>query len=182
MYFSKFPTTNFENVELLDITRKAKLDRLVKESALAYMNYTVQDGERPEDVAYFYYDDPAYAWLVLASNDIVDPYTDWPKTDKDLVENLKVKYASQANATGEAVLEWTKNATIGANIVHYRSHIDPDIKLNRASYINTPTSEFYPVRVYDYEVELNEARKEIVLVNKGFLPTIQDQLSELINA
>ena len=136
MYFSEFPTTTFGGQVVLDITRKAQLKRLVKSSALAYMNYTVQDGERPEDVAFYYYDDPAFAWLVLLSNDIVDPYTEWPKTDRDLNEMIKVKYASQANATGEAVVEWTKNGTIGANVIHYQSLIDPEIKLNRASFYN----------------------------------------------
>lgn len=181
MYFSLFPTTTFDNLEVLDITRKVKLKALVNGSPLSYMNYTVQDGEKPEDVAYYYYDDPAYAWLVLASNDIVDPYTEWPKTDHDLNEMIKVKYASQANTTGEAVIEWTRNGTIGANIIHYQSLKDPDIKLNRASFYNSPSTEFFPVRVYDYELELNEARKEIVLVNKGLLPAIADKLSEIIN-
>ena len=181
MYFSRFPTTTFDGQVVLDITRKAKLKKLVKSSALAYMNYTVADGERPEDVAYFYYDDPAFAWLVLLSNDIVDPYTDWPKTDVDLNEMIKIKYASQANTTGEAVLDWSKNTTIGANVVYYQSLTDPEIKLNRASFFNSPSTEFFPVRVYDYEVELNEQRKQILLVNKGFLPFIADQLGILIN-
>ena len=79
MYFSSFPTTQFNGVTLLDITRKAELDKLVKSDTLAYMNYTVEEGEKPEDIAFYYYDDPSYAWLVLASNNIVDPYTHWPK-------------------------------------------------------------------------------------------------------
>ena len=181
MYFSRFPTTTFDGQVVLDITRKAQLKKLVKSSALAYMNYTVQDGERPEDVAFYYYDDPAFAWLVLLSNDIVDPYTDWPQTDHVLHDMIKVKYAPQANTTGDGVLEWSKNATIGANVIYYQSLTDPEIKLNRASFYNSPSTEFFPVRVYDYELELNEKRKEILLVNKGFLPVIADQLGILIN-
>tara|TARA_R110002153_G_scaffold185159_2_gene338311 strand:+ start:91 stop:639 length:549 start_codon:yes stop_codon:yes gene_type:complete len=181
MYFSSFPTTTFDDVTLLDITRKAKLTSLIKSSALAYMNYTVQEGERPEDVAFYYYDDPAYAWLVLLSNDIVDPYTQWPKSAQDLEANIISKYASLANATGSAVTEWTKSQTISSNIIHYQSLNDPNVRLNRASYFNTPLPEFYAVRAYDYEVELNESRKEIVLINKGFLSTIKDQLKTIIN-
>ena len=242
MYFSKFPTTIFDRQEVTDITRKVQLKAFMKENALAYMNYTVQDGERPEDVAYYYYDDPAYAWLVLTANDIVDPYTQWPKTDRDLQKMINVKYRFDVNSavapsaiivgeeykiltplsnsdaialeiadnregvvfiatqagtstmtTGTLVKaastvetdNWSKNSTIGNNIVFYRSVLDPDIKLNRSSFYfvdDEEKSEFFPVRAYEYEVELNEERKEIVLANKGLLPIIQNQLSELINA
>lgn len=184
MYFSAFPTTDFNGTTLLDITRKVNLSGLVKNSALAYMNYTVEEGEKPEDVAFYYYDDVQYAWLVLLANNIIDPYSSWPKEEKDLDEYIKVHYADQAGTTGDAVLEWTKNATIGANIVHYQSHSNPDIKLNRASYLNssdTEKAEFYPVRVYDNEFALNESRRQIVLVNKALLPTIKDQLKRVLN-
>ena len=81
-YFKYFPTTVVNGVEALDITRRAKINKLVKDSALSYMSYTVEDGDRPEDVAYYYYDDPSLAWLVLMSNDVVDPYSEWPKSFK----------------------------------------------------------------------------------------------------
>ena len=184
MYFTAFPTTKFNGVDLLDITRKAQLDKIVKTSALAYMSYTVQEGEKPEDVAFYYYDDVQYAWLVLLSNNIVDPYTQWPKEEKDLLNYMKVQYAEASGTTGDKVIEWTKNTTISANIVHYQSHSDPNIRLNRASYLNSSPTEkanFFPVRVYDHEFALNESRREIVLVNKALLATITDQLSRVLN-
>lgn len=267
MYFSNFPTTQFGTVDLLDITRKARLDKIVKENALAYMNYTVEEGERPEDVAFYYYDDPSYAWLVLLANNIIDPYTHWPKDMRTFEEYLKVQYEEKSGTTGDAVIEWTKNATIGSNIEYYQSRQDPEVQINRASYVNLyndyeltgeellsitagsvykivslgdypnngavwqgltghppgtgifdtyvqvgilfqasnagstianiETSgivlsqssgetneaqlEFYPVRTYDYEFELNERRREIVLVNKSLLPQIKDQLGTILH-
>ena len=187
MYFSNFPTTQFGTVDLLDITRKARLDKLVKENALAYMNYTVEEGERPEDVAFYYYDDPSYAWLVLLANDIIDPYTHWPKDMRTFEEYLKVQYEEKSGTTGDAVIEGTKNATIGSNIEYYQSRQDPEVQINRASYVNLYNDtndaqlEFYPVRTYDYEFELNEKRREIVLVNKSLLPQIKDQLGTILH-
>jgi hypothetical protein len=184
MYFSSFPTTDFNGTPLLDITRKANLDKLVEQNALAYMNYTVEEGERPEDVSFYYYDSVEYSWLVLLANNIIDPYSQWPKTEKELNEYIKVQYAERAGTTGDAVLEWTKNSTIGANIEYYQSHSDPNITLNRASYLNsspTEKAEYYPVRTYDYEFSLNESRRTIVLVNKSLLPLLDDQLSSVLN-
>ena len=183
MYFTHFPTTEFQGKTVLDITRKAKLSNITNDNAIAYQNYTVQEGEKPEDVAFYYYDGVEYAWLVLASNNIIDPYTQWPKEERQLLEYMKVQYAEQAGTTGDAVIEWCQNATISANIVHYQSHSDPNIQLNRASYLNsspTEKAEFYPVRVYDYEFALNESRREIVLVNKSFVPVISEQLEKIL--
>ena len=184
MYFSAFPTTDFNGTTLLDITRRAKLSDIVQSGTLSYMNYRVEEGEKPEDVAFYYYDDPALAWLVLLANDIIDPYTQWPKSIKGFEEYLKVQYAAKSGTTGDAVIEWCKNATIGANILHYQSHTDPNITLNRASYLNASNearAEFYPVRVYDYEFELNESNREIVLINKSLAPYIKDKLEATLN-
>tara|TARA_R110002153_G_scaffold36606_2_gene108093 strand:+ start:507 stop:1283 length:777 start_codon:yes stop_codon:yes gene_type:complete len=254
-YFKYFPTTVVNGVEALDITRRAKINKLVKDSALSYMSYTVEDGDRPEDVAYYYYDDPSLAWLVLMSNDVVDPYSEWPKSFKDLDNYIVSQYEERSGKTdAQSVIEWTKNRTIGANIVRYQSQNDPDISINRASFVSladshkitvdkivageeytiktlgqvansswrilagtsessivyqvgdiftatqdgttivngssavvmgasitNPAREYYAVRIYDHEVELNEAKREIQLINKGYLSTIKDQLSELLN-
>ena len=184
MYFSAFPNTQFNGKDVLDITRKANIDKLSRSNVLSYMNYRIEEEDRPEDVAFYYYDDPAYAWLVLAANDIVDPYTEWPKGSSALEEYIKAEYAEQAGTTGDGVIEWTKNTQIGTNIVHYQSHSDPDVRINRASYLNAGTqsrAEFYPVRVYDYEFNLNEDRRGIVLINKSLLPTIKDSLKSALN-
>ena len=248
-YFKHFPTTTYDNQVVLDITRKAKFDSIVKDGALDYMSYTVEEGERPEDVAYYYYDDASLAWLVLLSNDILDPYTQWPKSQSDLEKYIIAQYESQSGTTGRAVLDWAQNATISANIVHYQSQYDDEVRLNRASFvalgnshtitannivvgteytinttgsisnsdwllitggitagagltftaarsgeglafadtgkvtgtsISNPAREFYPVRAYDYEFQVNEERREIQLINKGYLATIQDQIETIL--
>jgi hypothetical protein len=208
-YFKHFPTTTYDKKVVLDITRKAKFDNIVKNGALDYMSYTVEEGERVEDVAYYYYDDAELAWLVLLSNDILDPYTQWPKSQDNLEKYIIAQYASASGTTGQGVIEWAKNATISSNIIHYQSQYDDEVRLNRASFvslgnshtitvdkivegteytINTtgsisnsnPAREFYAVRAYDYEFQVNEERREIQLINKGYLSSIKDQLETIL--
>ena len=180
-YFREFPTVVINNEEVLDITRKVKLTSMLKASALDYTNYTLEDGDKPESVAYYYYDNSEYAWLVLMANDIVDPYTQWYKTTEELESYMKVQYETRSNTTGDAVLEWTKNTTIAGNIVHYKSLYNSNVRINRATYLSDPTAEFYAVRVYDYEVELNEGKRTIQLLNKSYLSFIEDRFSAVIN-
>ena len=114
-YFSKFPLTKRKDGNsVVDITRKGKLK--VSNSGTAYLPYTVKEGEKPEDVAFYYYGDPELAWLVLSVNDIVDPYTQWPKTQSTFDEYIKKQYETQSGVTGRAVIEWTQNKTINTNI------------------------------------------------------------------
>ena len=107
--------------EVLDITRKVRLSTALRSVSLDYLSYTLDDGDKPEDIANYYYDSPDYAWLVLMSNDIVDPYTEWYKSSEELDAYIKVQYEVKSGLTGDAVLDWSKNASIASNIVHYRS-------------------------------------------------------------
>jgi len=250
-YFKVFPQITFKGKSVADITRKVKLSSIVKSEALDYMDYTVQEGEKPEDVANFYYDDPSLAWLVLLANDIIDPYTQWPKSQENLEKYIIAQYESQSGTTGRQVIDWAKNATIASNIVMYQSQFEEDIRVNRATFIQlgkstiitadkmiygeqyifksagevstsqwqvitgdvdftledgniftaqvngtaisasdtakvsgssstNPAREFIPLRAYDYEFELNEERRQISLLNKGYLGQIKDQLETIL--
>ena len=209
MYFSSFPTTKVNGTELLDITRKFNLSAVAKDdNILTYMNYTVQEGERPEDIAFYYYDDPSLAWLVLLSNNIIDPYTHWPKASSELEKYIISEYASLSGKTGQEVLDWTKSRTIGTNIVEYRAVSDPRLSVNRTTWLLKPETDaanlvepyasqvgtfnnnktildyrngYNPIRIYDYEIELNESRRNITLLNKSLLPTIIAQIETILN-
>jgi len=209
MYFSSFPTTKVNGVELLDITRKFNLSAISdQDNVLTYMNYSVQEGERPEDIAFYYYDDPALAWLVLLSNNIIDPYTHWPKSTHEFEKYLISEYEKESGKTGQEVINWTQSRTIGTNIVEYRAITDPNISVNRSTWLEKPLTAaenlvepkaseygtfdngrtildfqngYSPIRIYDYESELNESRRNIKLVNKSLLPSILAQLETILN-
>ena len=253
MYFKHYPTTQFDGYELADITRKFKLSKVTEDTAVDYMTYTVKEGETPEDVAFYYYDSVDLAWLVLMANDIIDPYTQWPKSEINLERFIVDKYKAQSKKTTyQQVLDWTKNETITTNIIEYKSQFELGVKLNRTSFIalgnshtvpgtsivagneytikevgtisdddweyitgakdgtnfsagykftaannganitgaasakvtgsslTNPAREFIPVRAYDYEWETNEERREIQLINKGYVATILEQLETIL--
>ena len=180
-YFEAFPKTKFNNETVLDITRRAKIVTRIRDLVYDYATYTVKDGERPEDIAYLYYDDATYAWLVLLANDIVDPFSDWAKSQEELDEYIKLKYEAQSGETGRAVLEWAQNETITENIVHYESKFNSNIKLNVATHTEFPNAEFRAVRVYDYEVAQNEAKRQITLVDRRYLTRIEQLVKEALS-
>jgi hypothetical protein len=186
-YFNKFPLTKRnDGNSVVDITRKGKLK--VSNSGTAYLPYTVKEGEKPEDVAFYYYGDPELAWLVLSVNDIVDPYTHWPKTQSAFDDYIMKQYEAQSGVTGRAVIEWTQNKTINTNIKWYESKYNQNVRINHKTFSASPqpdpafnANEWAPIRIYDYEFRLNEERRQIQLFNLAYMGEIANLLERRLN-
>jgi hypothetical protein len=117
-YFENFPTIEYEGQRVRDITRRNSFTKLVSTNPLLFLPYTVREGERPEDIANFYYGSTDYTWLVYISNNIIDPYHQWPMAEADFNNYLIEKYGEQSGRIGEDVVDWTREDN-GENIIYY---------------------------------------------------------------
>jgi len=117
-YFENFPTITYEGQKVRDITRRNQFTKVVSTNPLLYLPYTVKEGQRPEDVANFYYGSTDYTWLVYVSNNIIDPYHQWPMAENDFNAYLIEKYGDKSGKVGEDVLDWTRDDN-GENIIYY---------------------------------------------------------------
>lgn len=145
-YFEYFPLEDHTDAKLVNITLRSKLTDFVRANPNTFLPYVVEDGMRPEDVAYYYYDSVDYTWLIFLSNNIIDPYYDWPMADDVFHKYLAKKYYNEAFAyfkaldltitsiTDQQVLEWTMNYTIDSNIVEYRHITDENLNISVESY------------------------------------------------
>ena len=55
-------------------------------------NYDVQDGEKPEDVAFKWYGDADLHWVILMTNNVTDRYYEWPMTQPQFQNFIEDKY------------------------------------------------------------------------------------------
>ena len=124
-YFDKFPEIRYNNVLVRDISRRVNFLRQTIENPYTFLPYTIEEGDRAEDIAYHYYGDPNYAWLVYLSNNIVDPYHDWPMDEQTFHNYLIDKYAEQSGKTGWDVIDWSRDTSdlFGDNIVYYYKEV-----------------------------------------------------------
>jgi hypothetical protein len=196
-YFRYYPQTQYafangsftieksvKNISLKTVLK----DGLSQDDPYAFLRYTVREDEKAEDIADFYYDDPAMSWLVYFANDIIDPYTQWPKTYENFTEYFRKKYASQALPTGTDAIVWGQDTTRTDNIVHWKNTDDETILISPDSYIRAQTfngdfvaGEWTAVRRFDYEMEENEELRNIILVNDSYAPTVLENLRSLLN-
>ena len=80
MYFTQFPkmtydikgTNEFKLVP--DIFRRVKVRGNIANNINLLDKYDLEDGEKPEDVAFKLYNDAEYHWVVLLVNNIKNRY------------------------------------------------------------------------------------------------------------
>ena len=92
-YFEYFPTTeytidNFKNIKVKDVFRRV----IVKMNKFENLDFQITRDQRPEMVADQLYDDPFYHWVLLLSNNIVDPINEWYMDDKFFNNYISSKY------------------------------------------------------------------------------------------
>lgn len=118
-YFENFPEVVYDGKRVKDITRRNQFVRGLQNNPLLYMPYTVEEGERAEDIANFYYGSVDYVWLIYMANNIIDPYHEWPLNTIEFNDMLIEKYAESSGLTGQDVLDWTRTDDTEDNIVYY---------------------------------------------------------------
>lgn len=153
-YFRHFPLISYNNRTVVDITRRAKVVDSLLSDPYAFLPYTINEGDRPEDVAYYYYEDQNLVWLVYLANNIVDPYSQWPLSNEDLENSVQKKYAKDPSVFANTAINVATNA-ITVNSHGYFT-TDPVIfsagPLTASPLVNLTT--YYVIRVDQNTIKL----------------------------
>jgi hypothetical protein len=62
------------------------------EGNVYFVDYDIQEGDTPENIAYRLWGDSSLSWIICYINNIVDPFFDWPLRSDELMEYVKNKY------------------------------------------------------------------------------------------
>ena len=173
-YFSRFPMMAYDMsgnkvYKLLpDILRRVKLRSGIRSGAFMFDNYDVKDGERPEDIAYKWFGDAEYHWVILMTNNITDRYYQWPLSQPQFQEYLKDKYgAGNEDATHHYEITQTSGPTTSRDYSHMvecnSDETNPTIISNR-----------------DYEQRKQDEYRQIRLLNPRYVETFVEEFENLI--
>jgi hypothetical protein len=97
-YFNKFPLINYNGHTAVNLLTRAQLSKSTKSDKTVFYPYTIRDYDRADNLSENYYDSPDYSWLIWMTNDMIDPYYDYPLSDDDFEAYVKDKYGSIAEA------------------------------------------------------------------------------------
>jgi len=171
-FFKTFPLITYNSDLSRNIILRAGVAKDIVEKYGVFYPYRIRDHERMDTIAFDYYGDSAYFWLIALANDIVDPYTDWPMSDHDFTAYIKIKYgtieAAQSTVhhyenTDPQILWWITQDT--------RDNLAPEDRIG----FDTAVS------VYDWETNVNEDRKTIRLLSRKYADRAYSELSASFN-
>jgi len=202
-YTSNTKTTGLDSVT--NIVARFGFEKKLKENSAAFYKYSVKDSDTPEIIATKFYDSPERHWIVLLFNDIIDPQYDWPLNNNTLISFIDNKYTANgtANTTPVSGIQWAKSTNNTKNyykiitrtasdstIITEKFQVDANTYANVAasttSYtlnsgaVVTETISKEKQTHYDYEVEENEAKREINLLKKEFVPEVEKEFRRVI--
>ena len=183
LYFRPFPTVSYRipgtnrKIPVTDITRRFAVTSFISNLSVTFDEYFVQDGERPDTVAGAYYMDPTLDWLVLLSNEIQDPYFEWPMGEQQLQAYIIDKYGSLEYAySTNHHYEWIiqKNQIVNDG---QTQQILPEktVEVDYQTYLTLIASDRRAVSIYDYEVAQNDKNRKIYLLDFNFAEAIREQ-------
>jgi len=157
--FQNFPIIDYSGATIRDISKRFYIPDRIKNRSGTFDVYVVKDEEKIEDVAYKYYGDPEYHYLIILMNDIIDPFYDWPLSYKELVAYVSNIYPGFGNALDAP-----------AGIHHYEL---------AGQVVSASTPGAVSISNFDYEDRKNESKRKIKLLRKEYLSMVSDELTKV---
>lgn len=182
--FNYYPIITYNNTSSINLLSEAELVQQYSTDLNRFMTYEIKENERPDIVAQKFYGDPTLDWVLFIINGISDPYKDWPLDYNKFISYLEDKYNTAA--------EKLTTTTIPTSIAYYYyKGLPSDSEETIASYNYKMTPYTYtklgspagwePRSIWDYEMELNDAKREIKILRPAYISDFIQQFKDLFS-
>ena len=184
-YFENFPTTEHDILRnnnpriVTNVLRRFRFDPSVKNRLDVFYPYRIQDGDRPDTIADKYYGNSKYAWVVLLFNDIADPLFDWPMDDATLTNYIRDKYGS-VSAAHQTTHERRLILSAGKKLSSGRILKKRFVIVDESTYNATPEGDRELVTKWEYEVDRNDARRDIKILDKKYISLVRNEIRDIL--
>jgi len=196
-YFAKYPkvvTTQKDGTRsvMVNLLARSSIIQTLLDNPLLFYSYDVQDGETPEMIAHRYYNDSYFYWLILYANQISDPQWGWPLDRASFERYIVEKYTTENPYSTvhhyEKIISQYESST--------RTTTEKKITIDEDTYNSlSPSKTVYQfptstttitisksaITLYQYELDLNESKRNIKVIKKEFAQTINSQFETLMS-
>ena len=185
-YVSRLPDAKISDyIPVKNLFKKGYLRDDIFQNLTFFTKYQVMGDDRPDNIAYDLYNDPSLDWVILLSNNIINIQTEWPMPQADLDRYLLEKYGSYEaqeeihhyetievkNSTGVVVVKEGLTVESDFSVIFYDWMID---SLETKQDITTPISN------YEYELKIEDAKRNIFALKPRYLNIVKDDLEEMM--
>ena len=194
-YFKQVP--DFEYVSLLpdakisdyitvkNLFKRGKLRDDIFQDLTFFTKYQVIGDDRPDNIAYKLYNDPSLDWVILLSNNIINIQTEWPMQQSELDRYLLDKYGSyeKLNEIHHYETIEIKNSS-GVTIVEEGLTVESDFSVTFYDWmidsLEIKQGITNPVTNYDYEMKIEDEKRNIFALKPRYLNVIKDDMEDLM--
>ena len=170
-----YPFSESDFITAKNFFRRYQIDPDVFEYSTFYTKYSVQDNDRIENIAASYYGDSFYDWVIILTNNFINPLFAFPSDSETLRKSTELKYGFD-NAYSGIHHYVTKEVKVG-DLLALEGGLIVDQNFYSSSYEywngsqvvsvpgNTVSSS---VTNYDYEIEQNEKKRNIYILKSNY--------------
>ena len=164
-----------------NLFRRIKLsdDALSIKTAYLFDKYIIEEGERPDTVASKIYGNSGLDWLVIFSAGIINQRHEWPLSGQELYEFALDKYGDDLNAIRFYRTTEVRDSD-GRLMLPAGKVVDKGFTIANPSNRSTTINPVSAITNYEYESELNDAKKEIDLIKPDLKIRITQELSQML--
>ena len=175
MYFQYLPKLMYDpigtgNLVLAtNILKRAAFRVNMKKELVLLEKYDIADGETPESVAFNVYGDAQLHWVILLTNNIQNRYHGWPLSNQAFEKWVFEKYENpQATRHYEVIQSSGPQKGNGPE--------DYDHMLE----VNAGTPGAQSVSYYEYELRIQNQKRQIKLLDPRYLNAFVSEFERLI--
>ena len=185
-YVSRLPDAKISDyIPVKNLFKKGYLRDDIFQDLTFFTKYQVQGDDRPDNIAYTLYNNASLDWVILLSNNIINIQTEWPMPQVNLDRYLLDKYETYEelynthhyetievkNSSGVVIVEEGLTVESDFSVEFYDWMID---SLETKQGITTPISN------YEYEMKIEDAKRNIFAIKPRYLNIIKDDLEEMM--
>ena len=174
--------SSLDYIEVKNIFRRIKLRDDLQSAFTLFDKYEIPMGYNPDMVADEVYGSAELDWVVLITAGIINVRNEWPLSDSDIYDFALDKYGGNINGTRFYETKEIKNSE-GRIILPKGKVVDSDFVFTyydngRQSVSGTDVRT--GISNYEYEVSINEDKKDIHLLKLGHLQQFLNDMRDIM--
>ena len=163
---------------VINLMERAKIKNVVLDDIIRYFPYSIKENQRPDHVSDEVYGDVKYTWLIFLINDMTDPIYDWPLGTREFGSYIRAKYGTLLIAKStihhyEQIIRTRVEATGTTEAIP-----EARIEIDETTYDTLAAAAKEIKYCYNWEVDRNEAKRDIKLIDSLYVADILSEHAE----
>ena len=191
-YFKQLPNLDYPSLRndrtsaydyeiVKNLFKRAVLRDDIYGSLVNFEKYSVKDDERPDQIAYDFYNDSNLDWVILTTNNIVHVRDEWPMGSRDFLTYINAKYSAQeltnihhyeTKVIRDASNNLIQPAGVYVDSDHSITYVDNDVTKTK--------SEITSVTFLEHETNENDKKRNINILRRELLDTFFRDINNIM--